>query len=629
MEKYDASSIKILKGLEAVRKRPAMYIGDISKKGFHHLLWEVLDNAVDEALAGYAKKIVVKLYKDGSVSVEDDGRGIPVDIHPEEKKSALELVVTTLHAGGKFDKKAYKVSGGLHGVGISVVCALSEWMEVVVKRQGKVYRQRYERGKAVSPVEEIGEAKEGETGTFVRFKPDEEIFQWKEFDEKVIEERLKELSYLNKGIKFILINKQGEEKLFYTEKGIVEFVELLSSGKKPLHEPFYFSTTKEEQKLKLEISFLYTESYYETLYAYVNNIRTEEGGTHVSGFKAALTRALNDYIKRNKLLPESKRISGEDVGEGLVAVISLLHPDPQFEGQTKTKLGNAEVKGFVDSSFYSALKEWLEVNKDAARIIAKKVISNMQAREAAKRAKETIRRKTAFESSLLPGKLADCSTHKLESSELFIVEGDSAGGSAKQARDREFQAILPLKGKILNVEKASLEKLLRNDEIKSIILAIGTGFGENFDISKLRYGKIIIMTDADVDGSHIKTLLLTLFFRYMRPLIEKGFVYLARPPLYKVSYGNRVFYAYNDKELSSLLSSFPKARVQRYKGLGEMNPSQLWESTMDPSKRVLIKVKIEDALAADNLFSVLMGTDVAKRREFIEKHALEVKELDV
>ncbi len=625
---YDASSIKVLKGLEAVRKRPAMYIGDIGKRGFHHLFYEILDNSIDESIAGYADKIEVILHRDGFLEVSDNGRGIPVNEHPQFKKSALELVVTTLHAGGKFDKKAYKISGGLHGVGISVVCALSEYMEVTVKREGKVFRQKYSRGKALTPVEIIGETEE--TGTSVKFKPDPEIFTWKEFDPEIIKERIREVSFLNKNISITFKNynkEPPEEETFKYEKGLADFVEFLNSGNKVISPTMYGNG--ENDLVKVEFAFAYNDTYHEKLYSYVNNIRTEEGGTHVSGFKAALTRAINDFIKKNSLLKDGKRVSGDDVEEGLTAVISVLHPEPQFEGQTKTKLGNSEVKGIVDSIAFSKIKEWLEINKDAARIITKKIISNMEAREAARRVKENLRRKSVFESSLLPGKLADCSTHELENSELFIVEGDSAGGSAKQGRDREFQAILPLKGKILNVEKASMEKLLRNEEIKNIIFAIGTDIGESFNYSKLRYGRIIIMTDADVDGSHIRTLLLTLFFRYFRPLIEKGHIYIARPPLYKVSKGKQVYYAYSDEELNQLLSTIPNANVQRYKGLGEMNPEQLWKTTMDPENRVLKRVSIEDAIKADELFSILLGENVEVRRRFIEEHALEVKELDV
>ncbi len=622
---YDASSIKILKGLEAVRKRPAMYIGDVGKKGFHHLLFEIVDNAVDESIAGYADEIVVTLHEDGSVEVRDNGRGIPVDIHKETGKSALEIVVTTLHAGGKFDKKSYKISGGLHGVGISVVCALSEWMEVVVKRNGKVFRQRYARGNPTTGVEVIGEAKD--SGTIVRFKPDPLIFGERSFDFELVEERIKELSFLNKRVKFLLIDKRkGIEKEFSHKGGIVDFVSHLSQGYKVISENFYMDS--EKNNIKVEVSFLYTDTYYEKLYSYVNNIRTEEGGTHVSGFKAALTKAINDFISSKGLL-KGKRVRGEDVGEGLIAVISVLHPDPQFEGQTKTKLGNSEVKGIVESLLFSSLKEWFEIREDQARIIAKKVIANMEAREAARRVRENLRRKSVFETSLLPGKLADCSSKEVEKTELFIVEGDSAGGSAKQARDRNFQAILPLKGKILNVEKASMDKLLKSEEIRNIILAIGTDMGENFDYSKLRYGKIIIMTDADVDGSHIKTLLLTLFFRYFRPLIEKGHIFLAKPPLYKVTKGKKVFYAYSDEELEKLRKELGNIGVQRYKGLGEMNPEQLWETTMNPETRILKKVTIEDAIKADELFSILLGENVEVRREYIQKHALEVKELDI
>ena len=499
-------------------------------------------------------------------------------------------------------------------------------MEVIVKRNGKIYRQRYSRGKPLSSVEEIGEA--NESGTTVIFKPDSEIFGERSFDGEVVRERVLELSYLNSNATFIFEDERVEKReVFKAEKGLSDFAKYLASGLKAIVEPIHGKG--ESERIKVEFAFLYADTYYEKFYSYVNNIRTEEGGTHVSGFKAALTRALNDFIKKNRLLPEGKKINGEDASEGLVGVISVLHPEPQFEGQTKTKLGNGEVKGIVDSIAYSFLKEWMEIHQQEAKAIARKVISNMEAREAAKRAKESIRRKTVFESSLLPGKLADCSTHDLEKSELFIVEGDSAGGSAKQARDREFQAILPLKGKILNVEKASMEKLLKSEEIRNIIMAIGTGIGDEFDIKKLRYGKIIIMTDADVDGSHIRTLLLTLFYRYFKPLIEQGRIYIARPPLYRVSKGNKVFYAYSDEELKKIIESIGEARVQRYKGLGEMNPQQLWETTMDPTKRTLIRVTVEDSLKADELFSILMGEEVAPRRAFIQKHALDIKELDV
>ncbi len=623
---YDASSIKVLKGLEAVRKRPAMYIGDIGKRGYHHLFYEILDNAIDEAIAGYAKRIEVTLYEDDRIEVKDDGRGIPVDIHPQYGKSALELVVTTLHAGGKFDKKSYKISGGLHGVGISVVCALSEYMKVRVEREGKIYEQEYSRGKALTEVKVVGNTER--KGTTVLFKPDEEIFTWKGFDPSIIEERIRELSFLNKNIEIIFRNrKDGEEKVFKFENGIVDFVSYLNRGVKQIHESIMYGEG-ENGLVKVEFAFAYNDTYISKLYSYVNNIRTIEGGTHLSGFKTALTRAINEFIKNNNMLKD-KRVSGEDVEEGLTAVISVLHPEPQFEGQTKTKLGNGEVKGIVDSIAFAKIREWFELNRDDAKTIAKKVIANMEAREAARRVKETLRRKTVFENSLLPGKLADCSTKEIEKAELFIVEGDSAGGSAKQGRDREFQAILPLKGKILNVEKANIEKLLKSEEIRNIITVIGTDIMENFDINKLRYGKIIIMTDADVDGSHIRTLLLTLFFRYFKPLVERGNIYIARPPLYKVWKGKQVYYAYSEEEMKKLVESLGKANVQRYKGLGEMNPEQLWETTMNPENRVLKKVSVEDAMKADELFSILLGENVEVRRAFIEKHALDVKEIDV
>jgi len=624
--KYGAESIKVLEGLDAVRKRPAMYIGDTGKKGLNHLLFEVVDNSVDEALAGFCKNIEVTIKKDGSAIVKDDGRGIPTEIHPEYKISALELVITKLHAGGKFEKGAYRISGGLHGVGVSVVNALSEWMEVEVHRDGKIYRQQYKRGGPVTPVEVVGEA--ADTGTIVRFKPDPLIFKETSFDHDIIRERLKELSFLNKGLRIVFRDEEkGEEEEFLHTGGIAEFVVELNKAKVTLHQPIYFQ--KEVDGCVVEYAIQYNDGYYETVYTFANYIRTEEGGTHLSGFRSALTRAINDYIEENGLLKGEEKVSGDDVKEGLTAVLSVKLPEPQFEGQTKTKLGNSEMKGFVDSIVYDTLKTWFLEHPEDARKIALKCINAMEAREAAKKAKEMIRRKSVFETSVLPGKLADCIEQDPEKAELFIVEGDSAGGSAKQGRDRRTQAILPLKGKILNVEKAPIHKIVKSEEIKNIILALGCGFEDDFDISKLRYHRIIIMTDADVDGSHIRTLLLTLFYRYMREIIERGYLYIAQPPLYRVRKGKVVRYAYTDEELGKILAEMGEADVQRYKGLGEMNPEQLWETTMNSETRTLKKVTIEDAAIADELFSILMGENVEPRKEFIEKHAIEVKELDV
>ncbi len=606
-----------------------MYIGDTGKRGFHHLLWEIVDNAVDESLAGYCTSIRVKLRKDGAVEVEDNGRGIPVDIHPEEGKSALEIVVTTLHAGGKFEKNAYKVSGGLHGVGVSVVNALSEFMTARVKRNGKIYEQSYSRGLPTTGLEEKGEA--SETGTLIIFKPDPQIFGEQNWDEDLIETRLRELAYLNPHLEIVFESEiSGKTVTFKFDEGIAEFVRYLNEGKKPIHESVIMGKKYGEEGLYGgEFAIQYNETFYPTIYAFTNTIRNDEGGTHVAGFKAGLTRALNDFIKREKLLKEGS-ISGEDALEGLTAVISVKVAEPQFEGQTKTKLGNSEVKSLMEKAVYESLKEWFEKNRDEGKIIARKVISAMEARMAAKKAKETIRRKSVFETSLLPGKLADCSERDPRKAELFIVEGESAGGSAKQGRDRNFQAILPLKGKIINVEKAPPIKVLRNDEIKALIMAIGTGISSEFNMDKLRYHKIVIMTDADVDGNHIRTLLLTFFFRYMRPLIEKGYIYIAQPPLYKITKGKAVRYAYTDEDKERIVAELgSNANVQRYKGLGEMNPEQLWETTMEPQKRLLKRVSIEDAESADRLFSILMGEDVEKRKVFIEEHAAEVAELDV
>ncbi len=794
-EIYDSSKIQVLEGLEAVRRRPAMYIGDISERGLHHMVYEVVDNSIDEALAGYCDSISVRILVDGSVEVIDNGRGIPVDIHPTEKRPAVEVVMTTLHAGGKFGSGAYKVSGGLHGVGVSVVNALSSFLEVEIKRDGKIYHQRYERGKPVTPLKEIGKAKG--TGTKVLFKPDKQIFKTTEFSYDILANRLRELAYLNKGIKIKLIDERtGQEDLFYFKGGIVSFVEYLNRNKEPLHKVLYFEDKKDD--VMMEVALQYTNSFSENLFSFANNINTIEGGTHLSGFKSALTRVINQYIRNKKMIKESEKVSitGDDVREGLTAVINVKLPHPQFEGQTKTKLGNSEIEGLVNSFVFDKLSTYFEEHPSVANKIADKVITAARAREAARKARELTRRKGVLDSTSLPGKLADCSEKDPALCELYLVEGDSAGGSAKQGRDRRYQAILPLKGKILNVEKARINKILTNEEIKTIISAIGTGIGNDFDISRLRYHKIIIMCDADVDGSHIRTLLLTLLYRYMRPLIEGGYVYIAQPPLYKVKKGNRQQYIETEEELADVLlkmgseslvlksktkewkeeslitlmkkvqsidkllnyisrryhisielmvqfaidnndkfaqyllrdsgktllflsdeelSAFahqndvtldeldmqeiaesddlnqmlkelrkekihlkdlyywgkdeeflsPKKAIftiikegkksdeklycgslkqvleeiqkiaqkgitiQRYKGLGEMNPEQLWETTMNPENRTILKVTMSDAVKAEEMFSLLMGDSVEPRRQFIQTHALEVKFLDV
>ncbi len=791
-DRYDSSKIQVLEGLEAVRRRPAMYIGDVSERGLHHMVYEVVDNAIDEALAGYCKNISVRILVDGSVEVVDDGRGIPVDIHPTEKRPAVEVVMTTLHAGGKFGSGAYKVSGGLHGVGVSVVNALSSFLEVEIKRDGKIYHQRYERGKPVTPLREIGKARG--TGTKVLFKPDKEIFKTTEFSYDILANRLRELAYLNKGIRITLKDERtGQEDVFYFKGGIVSFVEYLNRNKEPLHKVIYFEDKRDD--VMMEVAMQYTNSFSENLFSFANNINTVEGGTHLSGFKSALTRVINQYIRNKKMIKESEKVSitGDDVREGLTAVISVKLPHPQFEGQTKTKLGNSEIEGLVNSFVFEKLSTYFEEHPSVANKIAEKVITAARAREAARKARELTRRKGVLDSTSLPGKLADCSEKDPALCELYLVEGDSAGGSAKQGRDRRYQAILPLKGKILNVEKARINKILTNEEIKTIISAIGTGIGNDFDISKLRYHKIIIMCDADVDGSHIRTLLLTLLYRHMRPLIEGGYVYIAQPPLYRVKKGSREQYIESDEELAEVLlkmgtegvvlkgkkrewkgealvnllkqvqyvekmldyisrryhipseglirfaienknrfpqyvirdkgrfyffssddelSAFAHERdvaldeldfqeipesedlnevfkelakeglgvkdyfdpdkgleakgkkapfvlikegkneefyclglkealsyvreiaqkgvsIQRYKGLGEMNPEQLWETTMNPENRTILKVTLSDAVRAEEMFSLLMGDSVEPRREFIQNHALEVKFLDV
>ena len=627
---YSAENIQILKGLEAVRRRPAMYIGDVTSRGLHHLVYEIVDNSIDEAMAGFCSEVTVTIHPDESITVEDNGRGIPVDTHREMNKSALEVIMTTLHAGGKFDKSSYKVSGGLHGVGASVVNALSSWCEVEVHRDGFIWRQRYERGVPVTPVEKVGKTRR--TGTRTRFLPDAEIFKKVKFNRDTLSSRLRDLAFLNKGLKIRLIDERdGSEEVFHYKGGLIEFVRYLDENRSPLHKPIYIEDEKEG--VQVEIAFEYNDSYSENIFTYCNNVNTIEGGTHLVGFKSALTRTLNSYGSKNNLL-KNMQLQGEDVREGLTAVISVKVGEPQFEGQTKTKLGNSEVKGIVESIVNEKLAEFLEQNPSVAKKIIDKGITAARSREAARKARELTRRKSALESGSLPGKLADCSITDPGQCEIYLVEGDSAGGSAKQGRDRRFQAILPLKGKILNVEKSRLYKILANDEIKTIVTALGTGIGEgDFDLSRLRYHKIIIMTDADVDGAHIRTLLLTFFFRYMRELIERGHVYIAQPPLYRIKIGRDEYYAYDDEEKDDILKRFSKngnnAYIQRYKGLGEMNPEQLWETTMNPEKRTLLQVTLENAAEADHIFSTLMGDKVEPRREFIEKNARYVRNLDI
>ena len=629
VERYDASRIQVLEGLEAVRKRPSMYIGSVDQRGLHHLVYEVVDNSIDEALAGYCKNIQVRIHNDNSITVEDDGRGIPVDKHIGYNKSALEVVMTMLHAGGKFDTSSYTVSGGLHGVGVSVVNALSEWLAVDVCREAVRYHQSYERGTATSSVEIIGECRE--RGTRVSFKPDEKIFEAIEYNFNLLSKHLREQAFLNSGLKIsIMDERNSEEQTYHYEGGIVSFVEYLDKNRNVLHKtPIFFS--REKNGTQVEIAMQYNDSYVETIYTFANNINTHEGGTHLSGFKAALTRAANDYARKNNVLKEGEKLSGEDVREGLTAIISVKLTDPQFEGQTKTKLGNSEIKGITEALVGVGLSEFFEENPKIAKTILGKAVQAAHAREAARKARELTRRKNALEITNLPGKLADCQEKNPAKSELYLVEGDSAGGSAKQGRDRKFQAILPLRGKILNVEKARLNKILASEEIRSLITACGAGIGDEFNHEKVRYKKIIIMTDADVDGSHIRTLLLTLFYRYMRPLIEMGYIYIAQPPLYKVKKGKKERYAYSNHELKAILKELGEkgVQIQRYKGLGEMNPGQLWETTMDPKHRTILQVTMEDALTAEEIFSVLMGNKVEPRREFIFNHASEVVNLDV
>ncbi|CAG7654192.1 DNA topoisomerase (ATP-hydrolyzing) subunit B [Paenibacillus allorhizosphaerae] len=629
---YDESQIQVLEGLEAVRKRPGMYIGSTSARGLHHLVWEVVDNSIDEALAGYCTKIDVIVHKDNSITVIDNGRGIPVGEHPKMKRPTVEVVLTVLHAGGKFGGEGYKVSGGLHGVGVSVVNALSKKLVIQVKREGKVYEQEYQCGTPQYDLRIIGES-EGD-GTTITFWPDEEIFsETTEYDFDTLQSRIRELAFLNKGIEITLTDERsGEAHTFMYEGGINSFVEYLNRNREALHQPPIY-VEGEKDNIQVEVSLQYNDSYTENIYSFANNINTHEGGTHESGFKSALTRILNEYARKYNVLRESdSNLSGDDVREGLTAIISVKIPEPQFEGQTKTKLGNSEVRGIVESLFAEKLLEFMDENPSISKKIIEKGVQAARAREAARKARELTRRKSALEVSSLPGKLADCSSKDASISEVYIVEGDSAGGSAKQGRDRHFQAILPLRGKILNVEKARLDKILSNAEIRAIITALGTGIGDDFDIAKARYHKIIIMTDADVDGAHIRTLLLTFFYRYMRKLIEVGYVYIAQPPLYKLERGKVVRYAYNDKQRELMMAEFgegAKVNVQRYKGLGEMNPGQLWETTMDPESRTLLQVNIQDAIEADTLFDTLMGDNVEPRRDFIQLHAKYVKNLDI
>ncbi|MCJ2513300.1 MAG: DNA topoisomerase (ATP-hydrolyzing) subunit B [Candidatus Thermoplasmatota archaeon] len=629
-EDYDTSSIKVLEGLKAVKQNPAMYVGSTDERGLHHLVYEVVDNAIDEALAGYCTDIQVSLNEDGSVTVIDNGRGIPVSIHKKYNKSGVEIVMTTLHAGGKFDNQAYKVSGGLHGVGVSCVNALSKWLEVKVRRKGMEYYQKYDHGFAVSSLQMTGESEN--TGTTITFLPDPEIFETIEIKYETIAARLKEQAYLNAGLRIVIIDKKsGKSETYKFDGGIKEFVSHINRNKTPLHpNPIYLNAEKKD--VEVEIAIQYTDGYTENIFTFANNINTHEGGTHLSGFKGALTRVLNDYGKKNKLFAnEDFSLSGEDCREGITTVISCKLLAPQFEGQTKTKLGNSNVRGIVESLTNEKLGEYFEENPNVAKIILDKAITASRARDAARKARELTRRKGILESSALPGKLADCSGRDPSKTEVYIVEGDSAGGSAKQGRDREFQAILPLRGKILNVEKARMDKILNNNEILALITAIGTGIGEEFDIGKARYHKIILMTDADVDGEHIRTLLLTFFFRYMRPLIEGGYLYIAQPPLFKISKGKQIIYAFSERERLERIKEFGGKGVntQRYKGLGEMNPKQLWETTMDPETRMTVKVTVDDAVEADELFTILMGEKVEPRKEFIENHAKDVVNLDI
>ncbi|WP_294729052.1 DNA topoisomerase (ATP-hydrolyzing) subunit B [uncultured Fusobacterium sp.] len=633
---YEAQNITVLEGLEAVRKRPGMYIGTTSERGLHHLVWEIVDNSVDEALAGYCDKIEVKILSENIIEVVDNGRGIPTDIHPKYGKSALEIVLTVLHAGGKFENDNYKVSGGLHGVGVSVVNALSEWLEVEVRKNGIVHYQKYRRGKPEEDVKIIGTCDENEHGTIVRFKADTEIFETLIYNYFTLSNRLKELAYLNRGLTIILSDLRKDEKkeeIYKFDGGILDFLnEIVKEDTTIIEKPFYVSS--EQDNVGVDVTFTYTTSQNEVIYSFVNNINTHEGGTHVQGFRTALTKVINDVGKAQGLLKDKDgKLMGNDIREGVVGIVSTKIPQPQFEGQTKGKLGNSEVSGIVNTIVSNSLKIFLEDNPNITKIIIEKILNSKKAREAAQKARELVLRKSVLEVGSLPGKLADCTSKKAEECEIFIVEGDSAGGSAKQGRDRYNQAILPLRGKIINVEKAGLHKSLESSEIRAMVTAFGTSIGETFDIAKLRYGKIILMTDADVDGAHIRTLILTFLYRYMKDLITEGNVYIACPPLYKVASGKQIIYAYNDLELKNVLGQMnqenKKYTIQRYKGLGEMNPEQLWETTMNPDGRLLLKVSIDNAREADILFDKLMGDKVEPRREFIEEHAEYVKNIDI
>ena len=630
-QKYDENQIQVLEGLEAVRKRPGMYIGSTSSRGLHHLVYEIVDNSIDEALAGYCDKIEISINEDNSITVTDDGRGMPVGIHPKMGKSAVEVIMTILHAGGKFGGGGYKVSGGLHGVGASVVNALSEECRVTVKREGHIWQQEYSRGKVLYELKQIGDT--DETGTMTYFKPDAEIFEETVFDFEILAQRLRELAFLNKGIYIKLIDKRdSKEEVFHYEGGIKSFVSYLNRNKISLHEePIYVEGIKD--KISVEVALQYNDGYTENIFSFANNIDTIEGGTHLVGFKTALTRVFNDYAKRYGYIKENdKNLSGDDIREGLTAVISVKIEDPQFEGQTKTKLGNSEVRGIVDSILGENIGTFLEENPNIGKTIIDKALMAARARDAARKARE-LTRKSVLERSTLPGKLADCSSKDPRECEIYIVEGDSAGGSAKQGRNRKFQAILPLRGKIMNVEKQRLDKILNSDTIRSMVTAFGGGIGKDFDVEKLRYNRIIIMTDADVDGAHIRTLLLTFFYRYMRELVEGGHVYIAQPPLFKITKNKKEVYAYSDAELEKALAEFGgkdnSIDIQRYKGLGEMNSTQLWDTTMDPEKRILLKASIEDAMLADEIFTILMGEKVEPRRAFIEENAKNVVNLDI
>jgi DNA gyrase subunit B len=632
---YTAGQIQVLKGLEAVRKRPGMYIGSTSGRGLHHLVYEVVDNSIDEAMGGHCTEVSVTIHEDDSITVVDDGRGIPVDIHPTEKVPGVELAMTTLHAGGKFDKDSYKVSGGLHGVGVSVVNALSAWLEVEVHRDGRRHQQRFERGTKTTELEDLGPV-EG-TGTRVTFKPDHEIFTESVYSWEILSNRLRELAFLNKGLKIILVDERedAQREEYKYDGGLAEYVTYLRGGRQAIHEQVcYFEVSKPEAEIELALQ--YDEGFSENTHTFVNNINTHEGGAHLTGFKAALTRTINDYARRNKIFKKDESLSGEDVREGLTCVLSVRVMEPQFEGQTKTKLGNSEVRGAVEAAVNEHLQIFLDENPRAAKAMIEKSLQASRAREAARRARDLARKKSALEGGVLPGKLADCSINDPSMTEIYLVEGDSAGGSAKQGRDRAYQAILPLKGKILNVERARIDKILSNDEIRAIITAIGAGIREEFDLDNARYHKVVIMTDADVDGAHIRTLLLTFFFRQMPELIEAGYVYIAQPPLYRLQKGRQELYAYNEQERVEFIKRLggspddPKGiRLQRYKGLGEMNPDQLWKTTMDPESRTIMQVQIEDAAIASSLFDRLMGDEVEPRRQFIEKNAKYVKNLDV